>query len=59
LLALETAKAKTVLGLAPRWPLDEAIKRTMTWYKCFYQGEPALNLCLNDIAVYEGFDEPL
>jgi CDP-glucose 4,6-dehydratase len=54
LLSLEVAKAKAALGVAPRWGLDTAIKRTMEWYRAFYAGEPAAKLCEHDIAGFLG-----
>lgn len=31
-LALETAKSRQLLNIEPRWPLDQAVGRTMAWY---------------------------
>lgn len=53
LLALETAKARQLLDITPRWPLAETIKRTMAWYKAQHQGLDARNLCEAEIAAYE------
>ncbi len=52
-LALEVAKARTVLGIEPRWNLQETVARTMTWYLQQAQGANARDLCLADIAAYE------
>ncbi|MCX7817502.1 MAG: CDP-glucose 4,6-dehydratase [Syntrophales bacterium] len=52
-LALETAKARNILGLRPHWRLPEAVERTMYWYKAHQQGADALNLCLDDIKAFE------
>ncbi|CAN1545609.1 WcaG Nucleoside-diphosphate-sugar epimerases [Rhabdaerophilaceae bacterium] len=49
-LALETAKARTILGLSPRWNIAEGVKRTMHWYRDEAEGADALALCLRDIA---------
>jgi CDP-glucose 4,6-dehydratase len=54
LLTLETAKARTSLGLVPGWNLDETIGRTMQWYKSFNAGRSARTLCLDDIEAYVG-----
>ena len=54
LLSLEIAKAKAALGVAPRWGLGEAIKRTMEWYRAFYAGEAAKALCERDIKAFLG-----
>ncbi len=52
-LALETAKARIMLGLTPRWSLTKAIERTMAWYRAQQQGKDARTLCAADIAAYE------
>ena len=52
-LSLEIAKTKEELGLHPRWTLETAIKKTMQWYKAFYEGNAAKALCLNDIKAFE------
>ncbi|KIF81396.1 CDP-glucose 4,6-dehydratase [Noviherbaspirillum autotrophicum] len=52
-LALETAKARTVLGLKPRWALAESVSRTMNWYRRLAEGAHARILCEGDIAAYE------
>lgn len=57
-LALETAKARNVLGVMPRWSLAEAALRTMQWYRQQCQGADAGALCLADIAAYEAADQP-
>ena len=54
LLSLEIAKAKAALGVAPRWDLGEAIKRTMEWYRAFSAGEAAKALCERDIKAFLG-----
>jgi CDP-glucose 4,6-dehydratase len=52
-LALETAKSRTTLGIVPKWPLSEAIERTMKWYARLHEGADARSLCLSEIAEYE------
>ncbi len=52
-LALETAHARRALGIAPRWPLDTAVTRTMDWYRQQHAGADARDLCLADIAAWE------
>jgi CDP-glucose 4,6-dehydratase len=54
LLSLEIAKAKAALGVNPRWGLDEAVKRTMGWYRAFHAGEAGGGLCERDIAAFLG-----
>jgi CDP-glucose 4,6-dehydratase len=52
-LALETAKARTVLGVYPRWTLAESVTRTMAWYRAQHAGASARVLCESDIAHFE------
>jgi CDP-glucose 4,6-dehydratase len=54
LLSLEIAKARAALGVAPRWGLTEAVKRTMEWYRAFSAGEAAKVLCERDITAFLG-----
>lgn len=49
-LALETSKTRALLGLAPVWPLAEAVKRSMRWYKAQHEGADARGLCENEIS---------
>lgn len=52
-LALETAKARTTLGIHPKWSLNAAVTRTMDWYRAQYTGADAHALCLQQIAEFE------
>lgn len=52
-LALETARARTALGVVPRWSLQVAVARTMAWYRAHHSGADARALCLADIAAWE------
>lgn len=52
-LALETTKANIRLGVIPRWSLLDAIKQTMTWYKDWYHGYEARELCQQQIDLFE------
>lgn len=56
-LALEIAKARTMLGAKPRWSLAEAVQRTMHWYRQQHDGADARALCQSDIAAYEAANE--
>ena len=53
LLALDTALARSRLGVAPVWALPEAVGRTMAWYRDFHAGASARTLCLSDLEAYE------
>lgn len=52
-LALEIARARSVLGVAPRWPVAEAVVRAMRWYRRQHDGADARALCAEDFAAYE------
>lgn len=51
-LALETAHARSTLGVQARWPLATAVARTMEWYHAQQHGADALALCHADIDAY-------
>lgn len=52
-LALEIARARTVLGVQPRWGLDVSIDKTMGWYRHSQEGADARALCEADIQAFE------
>jgi CDP-glucose 4,6-dehydratase len=52
-LALEVARARTMLGVAPKWSLEEAVRRTMCWYRALADGGDARALCETDIADHD------
>ncbi|APW36635.1 CDP-glucose 4,6-dehydratase [Rhodoferax koreense] len=52
-LALEVAKARTALGVAPRWSLTTSVQRTLDWYRRQGGGADARSLCLADIEAFE------
>ncbi|WP_105404087.1 CDP-glucose 4,6-dehydratase [Neorhizobium sp. T7_12] len=52
-LALETAKARHMLDIEPRWSLAEAVDRTMKWYRAQNDDADARALCEAEIAEYE------
>jgi CDP-glucose 4,6-dehydratase len=52
-LALETSKAREMLGASSKWSLTESINRTMFWYVAQQQGEDARSLCEDEISSYE------
>lgn len=57
-LALETAKALHVLGIAPRWSLRTTVQRTMKWYRRQQEGSEVRDLCAQDIADFEADAAP-
>ena len=55
LLTLDISKAKYLLNFEPKWQTSSAIAYTAKWYKSYYAGQDAFELCLADIEQY--FDE--
>lgn len=53
LLMLNIEKSKKVLDWQPVYRADEAIKKTIEWYKKFYQGEKMLEFTLLQINNYK------
>ena len=53
ILALEVAKARMVLGVQSRWGLQEAVGRTMAWYRAQFAGADVCDLCFADISAFE------
>ncbi len=51
-LALDTTRARVELGLRPRWNLEAALVRTMSWYRRFAEGDDAAALCRADLEAY-------
>ncbi len=51
-LSLENTKAKTELGVLPVWRLEEAVRRTMLWYRRQADGANARALCEQDIEAF-------
>lgn len=49
-LRLEVDKARTLLGVAPRWSLATGVERTMRWYRSHASAQQARVLCEADIA---------
>jgi CDP-glucose 4,6-dehydratase len=52
-LALEIAHARDALGAEPCWGLQEAVRRTMAWYREQAVGADVRALCDADIDAYE------
>ena len=55
LLKLDTSKARTFLGWKPVYNIHETIKRTINWYKYFYNGvekEKLYKITVNEIWDY-------
>jgi CDP-glucose 4,6-dehydratase len=56
--SLEIAKARTALGIQPKWRLATTVTRTMDWYRKQSEGDDARKLCDADIAAYESTPLP-
>ncbi len=52
-LALDNSKARRTLGVGPRWPLQEAVLRSINWYRRQHDGGKARELCERDISDFE------
>ncbi len=57
-LALATGKARQVLGVAPVLSLQQAVERSMAWYRAHGQGAEARHLCEADIAAFATLSAP-
>lgn len=53
LLTLDSTLIAKELGVVPRWSVQDAVDRTMKWYKGFYAGLDPRNLCTADIEAYQ------
>lgn len=51
-LALETARARQMLDVSPRFTLQESVDRSMNWYAALHAGTPAPDLCRADIEAW-------
>jgi CDP-glucose 4,6-dehydratase len=51
-LKLDCSKAKTRLGWAPKWELQQALERIIHWHRAFLSGEDPKKLCINQIQEY-------
>lgn len=52
LLALDTSRARSVLGVQARWPLAQGVAQTMQWYRAVHDGGDARALCEAQIAAF-------
>lgn len=53
LLTLDNGKAKSMLGWQPVYTIDEAVEKTVQWYRSFYKNENTLDLTVAQIKEYE------
>jgi CDP-glucose 4,6-dehydratase len=52
LLHLDSTHARRELGWAPRWPLQEALERTVAWHRAWVGGEEMQAFSREQIAAY-------
>lgn len=52
-LSIDNSRAKDLLGVKPVWRSEAAIERTTRWYREYYSGGAAEDLCLDDIRAFE------
>ena len=53
ILRLDTSKSQNELGIKPVWDINQAVERTVRWYKKQNQGADAQSLCDADINDFE------
>jgi CDP-glucose 4,6-dehydratase len=51
-LRLDSDKARQVLGWHPRWSLEKAVDRTMTWYRAYMDGRNMKKTCDQQVEEY-------
>lgn len=52
-LRLDSTRARTELGWSPRWSLQEALERTVMWYRKWKQNADMRAVSVDDIHAYE------
>lgn len=53
LLKLDSAKAKTRLGWAPRWSIETALDKTVEWYQVWKDGQSMAETSIQQIETYQ------
>ena len=53
LLKLDITEAKKKLAWIPKWDLDTALEKTVSWYKSYYNGEDIHKMSLEQINKYQ------
>lgn len=57
LLRLDSTQARTELGWAPRWSLQQALEHTVAWQQAWLRGGDMQAVCREQIATYVGAGE--
>ncbi|HEX8988891.1 MAG TPA: CDP-glucose 4,6-dehydratase [Rhodocyclaceae bacterium] len=52
-LSLDSSKARAMLGWRPRWHLDTALDRTLSWHRCWRNGDDMAQVTLAQIREYD------
>jgi CDP-glucose 4,6-dehydratase len=52
LLRLDSTQARTELGWAPRWSLQQALEHTVAWQRAWLRGDDMQAVCRDQIATY-------
>ena len=52
-LKLDSSKVKSLLGWHPRWTIEQALEKTLEWYKSYEDEAIITELSLKQIAEYE------
>ncbi len=52
-LKLDSAKAKSRLGWAPRWSLENALDKTVEWHRAWKERQPMAEVSIQQIAAYQ------
>ena len=58
LLRLSIDKAQMRLGWQPRWDFDQAVRRTVEWYRAYYEGGDVIRRSIAQIAEYSASEQP-
>lgn len=58
-LRLDVSLARQQLGIQGQWNLQQALEKTLSWYKAQSSGQDAAQLCLQDIRAYGHHHEQL
>jgi CDP-glucose 4,6-dehydratase len=53
ILTLDVSKTRAMLGVGAHLRLEERVIKTINWYRDFYAGHSARELCLKNISQYE------
>lgn len=56
-LKVDSSKARTVLGWAPRWDLERSLARTLDWYRAYEAGEALQPLMLAQLEEFAALEE--